>query len=236
MPEAMTPARTEVELASLADRAVEAFVAVLGGRHALASFLAIAADDAAVAPILNLLDDDTWDNRPLGLLCREVDLTVADFFRACGKARLVAAHLAAKAQVFDGLSPIVADLVTRAAPHQDVCPRCDGATTLTPKPTTAVPSPTPVPCPRCHATGSVKVSPDLDRQKLVLELADLLQPKGPLVQQNTLVQAAPAPPQVAPLEILQTALRQAISSRPSLASASPAAPTTTATAEGEVVG
>ena len=66
--------------------------------------------------------------------------------------------------------------MTRAAPQRQVCPKCLGTSAAGQGP-----------CPLCQDSGYVQSEPELDRQKLALELGQLIEKKGGLiVQQNNL--------------------------------------------------
>src|SRR5262245_4259853 len=194
----------------LADEAVETFVTVVGGRHALTETLAVADHSVEIQHVVRLLLDPRYDNVGLPRLCRLAGLTVADCLVAYRKALIARAHIAATATVAAKILPVVDDILTRAAPHQVVCDACHGEGSLPPRPTRTDPNPSPLPCPTCRASGRRLVLPDLDRQKLALELAHLLQKSGGIVvQQNTNV--APDPRAVqgpGALEQLQQAVSQ----------------------------
>ena len=94
------------------------------------------------------------------------------------------------------LPPVVDDVMTRAAPQVSTCPACLGVSTAGQGP-----------CATCNSTGRVQTEPDLDRQKLALELGQLLEKKGGLiVQQNNATVASLGASQPGSLEQLQQAV------------------------------
>ncbi len=70
----------------------------------------------------------------------------------------------------------------RAAPYEDTCNGgCQGTGSLTPEPSPEQPNPVPTPCPTCQGIGVLKYQPDLERQKMAIDMAQLL-PKGGGIQ------------------------------------------------------
>lgn len=188
-PEVFSDIETELNV-----RAVEQFTAQLGGRDALAGTLAIGEGDPAVEKVLTYLLDPRYDRWPLRKICRLAGLTVVDLFTAYKRAAFAKAHIASTQIVTAALPPIVADVMTRATPQAIVCPVC--AATPTTRPT----------CPVCKGTGVTTSEPELERQKLALELGHLTEKKGGIVmQQNTITAASAALSSHAPgaLEQLQ---------------------------------
>ena len=169
-----------------ADRAVEIFVKELGGRAAFFDMLEIAGSRSEVDVVLELLADPRYNAMSLATICRKAGLTVADLFSAFKVAKQVRGQIASANVVTAGIVPVVEDVMRRAAPYEEVCDRCKGTATYVPNPTKADPNPEPQPCPTCKATGRVLVLPELERQKVALDLAQLLpKPNGTsIIQQN----------------------------------------------------
>lgn len=202
------------------DDALRSFIESVGGRETFTEVLSVASPDPAVQKILRLLLNPKHDGTPLSQLCRLAGLTVADFFVAYRKGTLAKAQIIATLLIADKVCAVVEDVMTRAAPHQVVCERCRGVGSLPPRPTISYPNPAPKPCAKCGASGRVDVLPNLDRQKLALELAQLTTKSGGLfIQQNTGVsttatataeaaRAAAPQPVVGALEQLQQAVSQ----------------------------
>jgi hypothetical protein len=171
LPRVSLQSETEVVLSGAA---VDAFVHALGGRSQLVTILLIGSGDPLVDRIISLLDDPTYAGWSLRRICGHAGLTVADFLKAYQRAMLARGEIAATKIIADRIGEVVEDVMRRAAPH-------DGPCTCATPPLQA--------CAACHGTGTRKILPDLDRQKVALELAKLLIRGGPLVQQNTLVAA-----------------------------------------------
>lgn len=175
-PEILTDIETELNV-----RAVEAFTAQLGGRDGLAGTLAVAEGDPAVEKVLTYLLDPRYERWSLRKICRLAGLTVVDLFTAYKRAVLAAAHIESTHIVARALPPIVADVMARATPRPVTCPTCQSGPKARPT------------CTRCQGTGLIASEPELERQKLALELGHLTEKKGGiLMQQNTITAATAA--------------------------------------------
>jgi hypothetical protein len=163
---------------ALSNDAIATFEAVLGGRDALAEALAVAESAPEVDKVSALLLDARYDTYSLRRICAMAGLTIADLFAAYKKATLIRAHLQLAPIIASRLVGIVQDLFTRAQPHYLPCGTCRGAKSITPDPTPKNPTPAPEPCAACQATGQILHLPELDRQKLALEIAEVIKPKG----------------------------------------------------------
>jgi hypothetical protein len=171
-PELLTDVETELNI-----KAVETFTAQLGGREQLTAALAVAEGDIGVEKVLTYLLDPRYDRWSLPRICRLAGLTIADFFIAYKRAVLAKAHIEATHIIAANLPPIVEDVMRRAAPQRQVCPACAGAADKA------------LACPTCRGAGSVQTEPDLDRQKLALELGQLTEKRGGLIVQQNQVAA-----------------------------------------------
>ena len=186
--------------------AIETFATAVGGRQSLLDTLAVADTAPECEKVVNLLLDPRYASWSLKRLCGIAGITVADLFAAYKKAMIVKAHIEATAIIARKLPPVVADVMTRAAPVDLPCEDCDGKGTLQKRVGHALID---SPCRTCSGTGTVRSTPDLDRQKLALELGQLTQQRGGLsiVQQNlNAASAASAALSSGPLEQLQQAV------------------------------
>jgi hypothetical protein len=165
---------------ALSASAVDAFVTALGGRQALVTILQIGSGDPLVDRLIALLDDPLYGGWSLKRLCAHTGLTVAEFLKAYQRAMVARSEIAATKIIADRIPAVIDDVLRRAAPHDAPCP-CS--------PPGVAPVPT---CVACHGSGTRQILPDLDRQKVALQLAKLLaQPGGPLVQTTTNTLVAP---------------------------------------------
>lgn len=189
-PTDLTPAEQQAS-----DQALDTFVAALGGREQLTAALTVGSGSPEVDRVLRLIDDPRYATWSLRKLCVAAGITVAEFFSAYRKAALVEAHLKAVQIIAGAIPGVVQDLMQRAQPHAIKCEPCNGIGTITTDPTPQIPNPIPQPCRACNGVGTITVLPDLDRQKVALELGTLLQARGGLsIQQNVLTAGSGAAP------------------------------------------
>lgn len=216
--------------ADLSAAAVDAFTVAIGGRQALLDALVVASGSADVDKVTNLLIDPRYGGWSLRRICALAGLSVADLFRAYQKALVVKAHLQATRIVTAQLTHVVDDIMRRSRPHDETCDSCEGTGTYTPEPSKKEPNPEPRSCPACRGRGSVHCQPDLDRQKVALELGQLIQRQGGIsIAQNNLTLPAGASSPTAPgaLEQLQQAVHETLypRARPLPAASAPHAET-----------
>lgn len=174
-PEVLTDVETELNV-----QAVEAFAQRLGGRGVLTAVLGVAEGDPAVEKVLSYLLDPRYDAWPLRKICRLAGLTIVDLFTAYKRAALTAAHIESTHLIAKALPPIVSDVMARATPQPIACPSCLGVGLKRPD------------CPLCQGTGVSTSLPELDRQKLALELGHLTERKGGIVMQQNVQTTANA--------------------------------------------
>jgi hypothetical protein len=192
-----TPTLTALEL-TLSGDAIETFARAVGGRQQLLETLAVADSDSSNDKVINCLLDDQYASWSLRRICNFAGITVADLFASYKKALVVKAHLEATHIIASKLPPIVDDVMTRATPLVLVCPSCAGLPAVEGAPA----------CPVCAGSGQVLSEPDLDRQKLALELGRLTNQHkgGVVVQQNVAAGTAWTGQGVGGLEQLQQAV------------------------------
>jgi hypothetical protein len=164
----------------LSGDAIETFAAAVGGRKKLLETLSIADADNTTDKVVNCLLDPAYQSWSLRRICAYAGITVADLFASYKRALFTAAHIAAAHLITEKLPPIVADVMARALPGTESCPRCKGAPT----------TPGLTACPLCDGAGTVPTEPDLDRQKLALELGRLTERRAGIVMQQTTAVAA----------------------------------------------
>ncbi len=206
-PAAPRTALTDSE-ADLHTGALTAVVNALGGKHQLADMLAVAGDAPEVEPLLALMADPRYDHLSLRRLCDLAGWSVVDLFAAWRKAALVRAHLLAYQAITANLLPVVEDVMRRAAPYQIPCPACKGAGDI-PIGDSATARAT---CTSCRGHGEVLQLPDIELQKLALELAQLAgRERGLLIQQTVNVDAAQTASGMGSLVELQQAVRLLVS-------------------------
>lgn len=168
--------------------AIEQVVKALGGRGNLLDALSVAADAPEVEKIVQLLVDPRYDQISLRRLCSMAGLTVVDLFAAYKKAMVVKAQLVAYQAITDHLLPVVVDVMKRAAPYKIPCYDCAGSGEMAGE----KPGDPKVICSTCAGQKELLQLPDLDRQKLALELGQLVQKSAGInIQQNQLTVPPP---------------------------------------------
>jgi hypothetical protein len=182
--------------AVLHTEAIEVFAKAVGGRDELAQTLAVAGTGSEVERITTLLLDPRYASWSLARLCKMVGLSVAELFTVYRKASIAKAHVEASRLIAKKLRPVVDDVMTRAAPQRRLCSTCLGTSQAAGA----------EPCLPCDSTGYVWSEPDLDRQKLALELGQLLEKKGGLIVQQTTTLATLGASAGGSLEQLQQAV------------------------------
>lgn len=218
---ALVPAAARVadvfteEEQQLSDDAVETFATLVGGRTGLVESLAIGTGAPEIDKLVNLLLDPRYKRYSVRRLCGVVGLTVTDLFTAYRKAALMRAHIQATHTIAAKIPPVVEDVMTRAVPQPIVCDVCKGLGSLETKA-----------CWKCQGTGQTQSEPDLDRQKLALELGHLIEKKGGglIVQQNQIAAGAMVAGGTGVLEQLQQAVGELLFNPTRVRAASPRPP------------
>lgn len=218
------PAALSDRAIGLNEQAISVLIRELGGRDALAALLTVAGGSPEIATLAALLSDEPFRTQAIGALCTRAGITIVEFFLAVGKAKQQRAILLAQSRIADGIVQVVDDVMTRSAPQDVPCGACQGLGTVPPPGGGA--DAAPVPCGGCRGTGRTSLLPDLDRQKVALDLAKLL-PKaggGPMVAvQNNFANGGRTGPVVGGIEQLQQAVNEALFARPALPAARSAA-------------
>jgi len=164
-----------VQALDLAAEPINAFETALGGRAELIKSLSIDATPE-IKDLVEMLLDPTFDKYSLGYLATQVAISLTDILRAFRNGLFFKAHLLASQQITAKLPEIVEDVMKRAAPHDEPCPTCDGTTQVVPAPTKKNPNPSPQKCQVCNGKGIIRHIPEVDRQRLALELGELIKP------------------------------------------------------------
>lgn len=196
--------REEARYLDLAAAPMNEFEKALGGRESLIRALVIDTSPK-IRELLEMLMDPRHDGRSLGELAEKVDISLTDLLRSYRNAMLVKAQMQATAKIAERLPAIVEDVMMRAAPYKEDCPACEGTGVQRVKPTKQNPKPelTEVTCTLCKGKKELYRMPDLDRQRLALELGELIKApaRGPTVLQQ--FNMPPANTDPAPLRATQ---------------------------------
>lgn len=158
-----------------------------GGRAGVVAVLSMAKLSEDLEYFLGQLGDPRNAGVSLAELCARSHILPGQLLQLLLSAGQLYAKARTAHQVHLGLSPVVADLLRRAAPYEEDCTECmvEGRPqgTVVPEPTPQNQNPAPIPCPTCKGALRLRYLPDLTRQELVLDLAQVL-PKGGGMQIN----------------------------------------------------
>lgn len=149
----------------------------LGGRQQVVGLLLLAPLNADLEYLLGLLGDPKYHTQSLAGICAIANVLPGELLKLLGPAALLRGKLQAAQKIGQGIAAVAADVMRRAAPFTDACHACRGIGSVTPEPTKETPNPMPGPCETCQGVGTLQYQPTLDRQKLAIEMAQLL-PKG----------------------------------------------------------
>lgn len=188
-------------------QALESLEAQMGGRAQLVGMLTLAPLTADLRYVLGLLGDPQNVGKSLAAICAQGNILPAELLKHLSGAALLRGKVLASQQIGAGIAAVAADIMRRAAPFQETCYGCAGTGTFTAEPTKEVPNPIPAPCEVCRGGGVLAYMPELDRQKLAIEMAQLLPKSGGLQILNANVQASSggASGGLSPFERLQAA-------------------------------
>lgn len=151
----------------------------LGGRTALVGLLALAPLTPDLRYVLGLLGDPTHQSVSLAEICARGNILPGDLLKHLATAALARGKLLAAQRIGDGIAAVADDIMRRAAPYEAPCNGgCQGTGAITQDPSPAEPNPKPELCEVCRGTGKLVYSPDLERQKLAVEMAQLLPKSG----------------------------------------------------------
>lgn len=184
-------ARKPEQYTPLVVRELAQIEADLGGRGALVGMLALAPLTPDLRYVLGLLGDPLHQSLSLAEICARGNLLPGDLLTQLSRAALLKGKVLAGQQIAKYIGPVTEDILRRAAPYDAPCNGgCGGTGSITLDPTPVNPNPSPQPCMTCRGTGTLRYQPDLERQKLAVELAQLL-PKGGGIQIAQINGAAP---------------------------------------------
>lgn len=159
----------------------------LGGRTAIVGMLTLAPLTPDLRYLLGLLGDPQNQGKTLADLCALGNVLPGKLLQELAAAALLKGKVQAAQKIGNGIAAVAEDVMQRAAPYEDACHTCAGVGTITAEPTREQPNPAPEPCEVCKGVGRLLYRPDLERQKLAIEMAQLLPKSGGLniaVQQN----------------------------------------------------
>lgn len=171
-PASLVPDR-EVEQLDFNADAINDYEKALGGRKALIATLSLDGT-AEIQALVRMLLDPQYDGKSFGYLARQTGIGLSDLLRSFRNGTLAKAQVLAAQKIATRLVDVVEDVMKRATPHEEPCSTCDGLGEVVPKPTKKRPNPEPEQCRVCNGKAVIRHLPDLDRQRLALELAEMI--------------------------------------------------------------
>lgn len=163
----------EVEQLDFNADAINDYEKALGGRKALISTLSLDGTPE-IQSLVRMLLDPQYDGKSFGYLARQTGISLSDLLRSFRNGTLAKAQVLAAQKIATRLVDVVEDVMKRAMPHEEPCSTCDGLGEVVPKPTKKRPNPEPESCRVCNGKAVIRHLPDLDRQRLALELAEMI--------------------------------------------------------------
>lgn len=156
----------------------------LGGRQNIVALLTLAPLNNDLRYILGLLAQPRGQReaKSLAEICAMGNILPGELLRHLGNAAMARGKTLALQRIGMGMAAVADDVMKRAAPYTTPCNTCMvlGVPTgsVVDAPTPEVPNPVPYPCPTCQGTRALLHMPDLERQKLAIEMATLIQKGG----------------------------------------------------------
>lgn len=152
--------------------------ATLGGRKGLIQALALAPLTPDLSYTLGMLGDPNSDRLSLAQICARGNILPGELLKHIRNAALLRGQVIAAQQVAQKIPEVVAEVLKKAVPYEDACSACRGVGSLPPEPTPQNPNPGPTPCETCLGTGRLVYPADDAKQRLVIDLAQLLPKPG----------------------------------------------------------
>ena len=171
-------------------RPITALETALGGRDAFVAALAIHASPDT-AELLSLLTESSRVPKTLGRIAHDAGVGLSMLLRAYHDGMLTKAHLIATTAAANHLLSVVEDILKRSVPYDEACTTCYGTGELRQQEGDAIKT---IVCGTCHGHKLIAHVPDLDYQKLALQLAEFIKPDkaSTIIQSYTNTFAGPA--------------------------------------------
>jgi hypothetical protein len=165
--------------------AIKTFETQLGGREALVEILSQADSTPEITDLLGWLGNPDFAHESLATICRMANLTAGDVFLAYERALQTRARVLARIPIAKQLPDDADKAMQNALVHQIKCEDCRGRGKVERKLKRGENEVYEVvDCYPCEGTGKIDVEPDIDQQKLALELGEFCQKSGLTIQNN----------------------------------------------------
>jgi hypothetical protein len=149
----------------------------VGGREQIATSLQISQQPLTVEEeiLMNLLADPANQARSLASLCGQTGITIGRVLEMFSKAEGAQAYAKSLSRIYKKLPDVVGDVMDRALPKMKTCMPCKGMGKFTvSKEGEALEQE----CLNCGGEGSIEQEPQLDRQKVALQLGGFMKEKA----------------------------------------------------------
>jgi hypothetical protein len=157
----------------------------LGGRRGLVQALTFAPPTKDTQYLLGLIADPDHRARSLAECLQMGRIAPGQLIDTLAKGTSARARLIAQKHVADRTPTVVAEVMQQAAEHEDDCPECLGAGTVTADPTEDHPNPQPLPCDVCRGYGKLRFPADPTCRELALDMAGMIGKAGGITVQQT---------------------------------------------------
>ncbi len=181
MKKAITRQTKDIPIPKPVIAALDSLEKASGGRMKLVETLALSQLTQEQELLAGMIADPRNDAKSLARICSMANISVSRFLTMLGEVKMSKAVLEAQDRVAALLPEVAGDLMSRAVIHSVECSNCAGKGTIavinrgrsagkgTPPPTEEE-----ITCPNCRGNGTITHQPDLERQKIALEMAGLL--------------------------------------------------------------
>jgi len=188
---AKPPIDKPISLAHRNQRVEEALTSLeraLGGRHSLIASLLQANLGDSENTFMELLADPRNDTANLAKIAGLAGLSVGRVLQIFKEAKGAEAYVRSINRIYDRLPDIAGDIADRSVPTTTRCALCRGTGVVDSTTGAAqVPGADPanlVACWPCEGLGKVVVHPDLERQKIALQIGGVLKKDGTVIMGN----------------------------------------------------
>ena len=182
---AITRQTKDVHIPKPVIAALDSLEEASGGRMKMVETLSLSLLTQEQELLAGMIADPRNDAKSLARICSMASVSVSRFLTMLGEVKMSKAVLEAQDKVAALLPEVAGDLMSRAVIHTVECSNCAGKGTIvlasrgrskgegTPPPTEDE-----LTCPNCRGAGAITIQPDLERQKIALEMAGLLKRGG----------------------------------------------------------
>lgn len=157
------------------DKALRVLEEKMGGRDKVASSLALIPNlSVEEMTVFHLMTDPANKKKSLAYLCGAAGTTIGRVLELFGKGDWAAAYVESIRRVNALLPDVAEDVMIRALPKHRSCRACGATGHLAPLKEGGEPRT----CLECEGLGRVEIEPDIERQKVALQVGGLLKTGG----------------------------------------------------------